>query len=463
MSGARTLTRSDFSAAYQRTGHRTAARGRSNSGARGDVDGSSKAEQPAASSALKQFIRRWNAALVKRGQAPLTNTEADSEFRAQLSAAAPVLRSLLAWLSTRHSELGPFAALANLLEGVGCPAALRTQTWDVRFGAVMAQVLPLFETWQTSPEVLNALRAATSPEELRRLLAAQGIDVNFDPDEAGRENREHVREAVVRLQQLGLAWAIASNAPNPADWEDRTDRYLEILNPAIEQSGFAHYWTDADVWQHLQSLPADEPSMAFWLAVRQASDLGDVAQRLGLSPEAVNAATARLEELKEKARRTKRLVQVCGREFDGSEDNLASLWTHIVQAMPGATLANLSSVELGKVASLVDMVKRAAKLPAGLCEPACRSDRRTQDLRMNIRATQDRHRAERGAWHPNLSLRVHRALSWLDRAEQLGAEDDAGRAVHRAVDRVQCGVCDRDRREVPGVRAGDVPGVSRRS
>ena len=37
----------------------------------------------------------------------------------------------------------------------------------------------------------------------------------------------------------------------------------------------------------------------------------------------------------------------------------------------------------------------------------------------------DRHRAERGAWHPNLSLRVHRALSWLDRAEQLGVQNDA--------------------------------------
>ena len=35
-----------------------------------------------------------------------------------------------------------------------------------------------------------------------------------------------------------------------------------------------------------------------------------------------------------------------------------------------------------------------------------------------------RHRAERGAWHPNLSLRVHRALSWLHRAEQLGKADD---------------------------------------
>ena len=39
-------------------------------------------------------------------------------------------------------------------------------------------------------------------------------------------------------------------------------------------------------------------------------------------------------------------------------------------------------------------------------------------------AHEERHRAERDAWHPNLSLRVHRALSWLERAEQLGAEGD---------------------------------------
>jgi hypothetical protein len=43
---------------------------------------------------------------------------------------------------------------------------------------------------------------------------------------------------------------------------------------------------------------------------------------------------------------------------------------------------------------------------------------------MEYERLKDRHRAERGAWHPNLSLRVHRALSWLDRAEQLAGQDD---------------------------------------
>ncbi len=43
---------------------------------------------------------------------------------------------------------------------------------------------------------------------------------------------------------------------------------------------------------------------------------------------------------------------------------------------------------------------------------------------MDYQALKERHRAERDAWHPNLSLRVHRALSWLDRAEQLADDPD---------------------------------------
>ena len=43
---------------------------------------------------------------------------------------------------------------------------------------------------------------------------------------------------------------------------------------------------------------------------------------------------------------------------------------------------------------------------------------------MNYQRLKERHRAERDPWHPNLSLRVHRALSWLNRAEQLAGQGD---------------------------------------
>ena len=43
---------------------------------------------------------------------------------------------------------------------------------------------------------------------------------------------------------------------------------------------------------------------------------------------------------------------------------------------------------------------------------------------MDYESLKRRQRAERHVHHPNLALRVHRALSWLGRAEQMGADQD---------------------------------------
>jgi len=44
---------------------------------------------------------------------------------------------------------------------------------------------------------------------------------------------------------------------------------------------------------------------------------------------------------------------------------------------------------------------------------------------MDYQSLKTRQRAERDTHHPNLALRVHRALSWLNRAEQLSDDQDA--------------------------------------
>jgi hypothetical protein len=43
---------------------------------------------------------------------------------------------------------------------------------------------------------------------------------------------------------------------------------------------------------------------------------------------------------------------------------------------------------------------------------------------MSYESLKERHRAERERQPPNLAVRVHRALSWLNRAEQLGGDPD---------------------------------------
>ncbi|WP_346775214.1 hypothetical protein [Wenzhouxiangella sp. XN79A] len=48
-------------------------------------------------------------------------------------------------------------------------------------------------------------------------------------------------------------------------------------------------------------------------------------------------------------------------------------------------------------------------------------------MKSNHAELKARHREERHAWHEYISLRVHRALSWLNRAEQ--CEDEDGRFI----------------------------------
>jgi hypothetical protein len=46
-------------------------------------------------------------------------------------------------------------------------------------------------------------------------------------------------------------------------------------------------------------------------------------------------------------------------------------------------------------------------------------------MNLNYKSLKARHREERGGYHINLSLRVHRSLSWLDHAERSSADKDA--------------------------------------
>lgn len=48
---------------------------------------------------------------------------------------------------------------------------------------------------------------------------------------------------------------------------------------------------------------------------------------------------------------------------------------------------------------------------------------------MNYQALKERHRAQRDAFHPNLSLRVHRALSWLNRDQMRDCVNLMGKLV----------------------------------
>ena len=195
----------------------------------------------------------------------------------------------------------------------------------------------------------------------------KALTPSHDPSETARDNREKLRQALARLQELGLAWALESKVPNPGDWENRAETYLEFLGTKIKISVLTSIWSEHEIWALLQGLPSDEASAGFWTAVQHASGFDDLATELQLSPEAVNGAVDRLAIVREAARRRNRVVEVCGREFDNTDDNMQGLWPHISQAIPETSLGDLPAIDLDIVADLEG--RRSAQEAKEGCRP----------------------------------------------------------------------------------------------
>jgi|GEM_PF-1170398 len=303
-------------------------------------------------------MSEWNAALARHDLKPLVNSDAQTTFNTHLATSAQVLRSLLATLIARRPEAGTFRALTEQLDALVCPEELKTDYWNVSFSQAHSAAIPLLEQWGATSEEIEAVREAFSVDELIDRLVAAGINVTLDPIQAARDNRELLRQSLMRLQQIGLAWALGSGYLTPADWESRIEGYLAHLSVEVETTAFTQVWDEPDVWLFLLKLPVDAPSTAFWSVVAAASGFDDLIVRLNLSNEALRGASTQLDALREAARRRKKVVEICGKEFDGSEDNLSGLWTHICAGLPIAALGELTPVNLNMLSSLESVPMR---------------------------------------------------------------------------------------------------------
>jgi hypothetical protein len=87
----------------------------------------------------------------------------------------------------------------------------------------------------------------------------------------------------------------------------------------------------------------------------------DALTALGITDEDLETARAKLDDYKEEQRRRKRLVGVCGGEFDNSEENLSALWSHICGQLNDERLGLLESVDFHKFAKIGKIGARSKK------------------------------------------------------------------------------------------------------
>lgn len=174
------------------------------------------------------------------------------------------------------------------------------------------------------------------------------MDVTCDPVQCARANRELLNKAVTRLQEIGLAWAVVNDKRHATAWEGASVVFLNALDTALATKAYLSLWNESDVFELIRALPASFEASEFWAALGRSTTFVALQEALGVTESAVADAVGKLNDLKEEARRRNKLIRVCGRDFDGSEDNLETLWSHICDGIPDNAVLALSGIDLSK-------------------------------------------------------------------------------------------------------------------
>jgi len=293
-------------------------------------------------------LHLWNDATVKQGGKALQDREASSEFDAWASQVKQPLRALLASAICVGTHDRTFRELLAELDGIKCPDDFAGRLWEVELRDVLAAYSPFFRGVGASASVLHLLEDCDTSAILSDRLAGEGVEVACDPVQRARDNRELLKHAVAKMQEIGLAWAVANDQEHAAAWEGAPETFLDALDSALATDAYLRSWNQNDVYLLLRALPRSIEAPDFWAAVDQSTTLAALQGKLGLTEDAVAEAVGKLSELKEEVRRRSKLVNVCGREFDGSEDNLGALWSHICDGLPFEAVSALSAVDLSK-------------------------------------------------------------------------------------------------------------------
>lgn len=277
-------------------------------------------------------LSEWNSALEKVGEKTITNINAHNEFRQHLSQSFVPLRALLLQVSEREGLPNSFAELSSSIDELELPEDLAALYWNLPFCESMRVVAEKFHSWNAIDSEIKALNGANSLESLKNNLLELLIDVSLNPFEIQKDNRESVRTAVQLMQRLAIAWGMTKNVTTTT-WELPIDElFLNVWGP-IERLSYKKHWTSADCYSNLKVLPQDDSFQEFWQQFASANDMASFVKVLNLTDRELSSAEESLETSKEKKRRQNRLVMVCGKNFDSSDDNVENLWGHISSAI----------------------------------------------------------------------------------------------------------------------------------
>lgn len=303
-------------------------------------------------------LSRWNAELAQHGHPPLVNRNWQMQLQANLEEAAALVKRIAVHAICRGTCRN-YLEMWNQYQGLNETPNLGDSHWTVTFNDAMHLVAEMVESWLSDSVLIDGIRSSGSVDELRLKLAAVGVMLDADPDECGRKNHELVDALARGIDRLRLAlWLRTTADQSGKDWQPLVDQYKAGLREELAGNAFVREWSEAETFSLVKcGMPHDEIP-EFQEALEASSGLESLRDNLKLSAEELSIAENRLDAIRSEQKRRRTIVNVCGVEFDGSEENLEHLWRFLSEHLPDAELSKSMSFDLAKPASLAPIKKR---------------------------------------------------------------------------------------------------------
>ena len=286
-------------------------------------------------------LHRWNKVLHQLGESPLENEDAIDQFNDHLTSSRLPLRAILRRIVRDNPGIGLFNDLEDQLDAISCPEEYSKKYWNVEYFSIMKVIKPLFVALKAVPEELEAIDKANSAGDLISSLENLKLNPTLDPLEIYAQNREMCFNILQKIQQSAIIWCLRDGL-EIGNWEREDDDLIEWINDSLEREGHIYIWSEEKCFSALKALPRNASHATFWEKFDASMNLNSFLNAISISVVDLEKAKEKLEQHKEKIQEQKRIVTVCGKDFDSVDDNLHQLWSHIVGEMDEKDLPEVS-------------------------------------------------------------------------------------------------------------------------
>ncbi|MBU2521052.1 MAG: DUF3883 domain-containing protein [Proteobacteria bacterium] len=304
-------------------------------------------------------LDKWNLAMKRAGETLAKNQEADEQFQDHMDSAQVPLRSIVRKLLKDNKEIGTYTDLIEQLELLGVPDNYQNLYWDVTFQQTMVVVKPLLVSWQAPPGGIESITTAQNVDELVTKLKVLKFEPTVDPLEIFTTNRASCLKTLQTIQKTGIIWCLRKGV-SFSFWDRNATDFLDFIEASLEKEGYLDICNDGKVFTISKSLPHDEEMKPFWDALDNSDNLSNFLISMDIKDEDLSSFEKKLEEIKNKAEKTKRVVSVCGKDFDNTEDNLSQLFNHIESEIHDDSLADIDLTDIAKLNEIKEKTRKKA-------------------------------------------------------------------------------------------------------